>query len=358
VTHGGAFWGDIGYDIKRLGTVVRADVMDAWFPPCPGVMDLFHLAGADLIATSPPENSQPLLSALAVSRGLPEESLRAAGGSSEFIYHSLPYFAVDATRVVVLDPTYVEYLHVANSLLDLPVFAIPLDEDFDAAELVDSIISALLPGDLLILVNPNSPTGTFIPRSEMARLIDRLPEGVKLWMDETYMEYVGSHESCEALAAARPGVVVCKSMSKVYALSGLRVAYLVGHPDGMDELSRMIPPWSVSLPAMMAAIIALREVRHYKMYYEATESNRLDFADRLRGIGCRVWPSTINCLLTKPPDDAPKVSRILKKLVAEGIYLRDASAMGASAEGWLRITVRGQSDNARVLHALATLGFE
>ena len=82
--------------------------------------------------------------------------------------------------------------------------------------------------DLVVLVNPNSPTGQFIPREKLEALLRSVPAKTRVWVDETYIEYAGTKESMERFAAGSENVIVCKSMSKVYALSGARVAYLCG----------------------------------------------------------------------------------------------------------------------------------
>ncbi len=80
--------------------------------------------------------------------------------------------------------------------------------------------------DLIVLVNPNSPAGQHVPRVELERVLRTAPPSTRIWVDETYVDYAGPGESLESFAARSENVIVCKSMSKTYALSGARVAYL------------------------------------------------------------------------------------------------------------------------------------
>ncbi|MHC4129291.1 MAG: aminotransferase class I/II-fold pyridoxal phosphate-dependent enzyme, partial [Planctomycetota bacterium] len=82
--------------------------------------------------------------------------------------------------------------------------------------------------DLVVLVNPNSPTGRHVPREALEEILAAAPPTTRFWIDETYVEYAGRSEALERFAAASDNTVVCKSMSKVYALSGVRAAYLCG----------------------------------------------------------------------------------------------------------------------------------
>ena len=95
--------------------------------------------------------------------------------------------------------------------------------------------------DLIALVNPNSPTGQHIPHEEMEKLLRQIPSATRVWIDETYVEFAGENQSLEKFAAKSKNVVVCKSMSKVYALSGVRAAYLCGPAEMLEELRAMTP---------------------------------------------------------------------------------------------------------------------
>ena len=108
-----------------------------------------------------------------------------------------------------------------------------------------------------MLVNPNTPTGRQLPTPTLETLLASMPTTTRAWVDETYIEFAGG-ESLERFAARSTNVVVCKSMSKAYALSGVRAAYLCGPADMMRELRMLCPPWSVSLPGQIAACEALR----------------------------------------------------------------------------------------------------
>src|SRR6185436_3843880 len=108
--------------------------------------------------------------------------------------------------------------------------------------------------DWVVFVNPNSPTGRHIQRDQLEKVIQRSPQRTRFWVDETYIEYIGCEQSLGKFAARASNVVVCKSMSKVYALSGLRVAYLCAAPQMLEELRSFTPPWAVSLLAQVAGV--------------------------------------------------------------------------------------------------------
>src|SRR5204863_2860682 len=102
-----------------------------------------------------------------------------------------------------------------------------------------------------------------------------------VWLDETYVDYISAAESLETFAAASRNVVVCKSMSKVYALSGARAAYLCGPAPLLEELRALTPPWAVGLVGQVAAVAALQDPDYYAARYAETRRLREQLALRL-----------------------------------------------------------------------------
>jgi len=250
----------------------------------------------------------------------------------------------------VLDPMYGEYRHMLQRL-HVTVAAVELDR----AEGYRLDPARLLGDDrrLVILVNPNSPTGAHAPRAELEPVVRELARQSVVWIDETYIEYAGAGESLEAVAAADPNIIVCKSMSKVYALSGLRVAYLVSHPDRIAELEASRPPWAVSLPGQICGALALGEPDYYRRMVCETAALRRRLATDLQSLGLDVTEGAINCVLVHLPADAPTAAEVCRACEAEGVYLRDAGSMGGTmGSRTLRIAVRSAGENRRVVEAV------
>jgi histidinol-phosphate/aromatic aminotransferase/cobyric acid decarboxylase-like protein len=123
-----------------------------------------------------------------------------------------------------------------------------------------------------------------------------------VWIDETYVDYVGSEQSLEGLASRSRQIVVCKSMSKVYALSGLRAAYLCGPPDVIADLRALTPPWAVGLPAQVAAVRALEEGDYYRQRYAETHRLRERLRQGIVRLGLDPVPGVANFLLVHLPE--------------------------------------------------------
>src|SRR5437870_7625071 len=151
--------------------------------------------------------------------------------------------------------------------------------------------------DWVVLVNPNSPTGQHLPRHEFQPILQAVHAPTRIWIDETYVDYVGPDESLESFAARSRNIVVCKSMSKVYALSGVRAAYLCGPAHLVRELRSIAPPWAVSLPGQLAACEALRSLPYYRERWNETRTLRDALRADLLALGWDVLPGCANFLL-------------------------------------------------------------
>src|SRR5262245_31233387 len=245
--HGGAFFQAIGEQFDHLERrlhIINADVLDAWFPPAPGVLAALQEHLPWLVRTSPPADCGGLLRTVASVRGLDPQCLVPGAGSSDLIFRALRHWLRPASRVLLLDPTYGEYNHVLERVIGCHVDHLPLTRDAGYVLDLKQLVGATTCGyDLIVLVNPNSPTGKHARRDELAAVLRCVPVTTRIWIDETYTEYIGPDQSLESFAASTPNLAVCKSMSKVYALSGARVAYLCAGHRMAAELCAITPPW-------------------------------------------------------------------------------------------------------------------
>ena len=128
--HGGAFFDAIGVEFDRLQRsteVINADVLDAWFPPSPRVINQLQEFLPWIARTSPPTNSEGLVAAISRFRNVPAESVLPGAGSSSLIFLALREWLNPSSRVLLLDPTYGEYEHVCKKVIGCRVESFPLD---------------------------------------------------------------------------------------------------------------------------------------------------------------------------------------------------------------------------------------
>jgi histidinol-phosphate/aromatic aminotransferase/cobyric acid decarboxylase-like protein len=287
---------------------------------------------------------------------VPASSIVVGSGSSDLVFRAFSRWLTPASRVLLLDPTYGEYAHAVERVIGAGVDRFELRAADGWAVAADRLAATLRSGryDLAVLVNPNNPTGAYLHGEALGAAVAAAPPFTRIWIDEAYLEYAApSGASLEALAASSPNVVVCKSLSKVYALSGLRAAYLVAAPAVAAELRRWTPPWPVSLPAQIAAVRALADPGYYELRWKETAELRGELAAGLAPTGT-VTESVANFVLLALPPDGPTAPEVVTRCRAEGVYLRDLSALSPVFEGrTVRAAVRGAAENSRIVHAVS-----
>ena len=356
--HGGAFFDAVGVEfggLEKSADIINADVLDAWFPPSPKVIDILKNHLSWLIRTSPPTCCEGMINTISRVRGIDRENILPGGGSSDLIFLALQHWLRPSSRVLILDPTYGEYIHVLENIIGCHVDRYRLSRmtgySADAAVLLKEIKKGY---DLAILVNPNTPTGQHIPRHEMEELLQRVPVDTRVWIDETYVEYIGSGQSLEQYATGRKNVIVCKSMSKVYALSGVRAAYLCAAESIIDALRRLNPPWAVSTLGQAAAIAALNDPGYYAERYKETGKLRTELCDRLSMTGkMDIMPGLVNFVLCHLHAACPDAESVTARCREKNLFIRNAGGMGTGlGERAIRIAVKDAETNRRIVTIL------
>ncbi len=354
--HGGAFFGAIGESLRtldRASTVVSADVLDAWYDPSPRVVAAIQEHLPFLIKTSPPTHGEGLREVIAQERGLSTENILLGSGTSSLMFSVLPQLVSASDRMVVLDPSYGEYAHIIENVIGakLERFELPL-VDFQVD--VDRLVEAVRGARLVILVNPNSPTGQAISQGAVNVIASENPN-TTFWIDETYIDFYSNEMnqvmSAERLVASMPNIIVSKSMSKFYGLSGLRVGYLVADVRSISIWERFSPPWSVGLIGQLAAIEALLDSDYYRTKSAETREFRSELATGLVGCGWKVVPSVTNYLMAQLPECG--VAKIVKRLAEQDIFIRNCDSLSARFnDDWVRIAVKDRPTNHRMLKAI------
>lgn len=359
--HGGSFFDAIGdqFDnLSRKEDVINADVLDAWFPPAPSATQVLQEQLPWVMRTSPPNHSEGLVRSIAHVRGVEPNCILTGGGSSSLMFLALRHWLNQDSRVLILDPTYGEYVHVLEKIVQCQVERFVLNRDEGHRLDLDRLLCKLSEGfDLFIWVNPNSPTGLYVSRTEAETFLRKVSAKTRVWLDETYVEYAGSGCSLEPFAVFTENVVVCKSLSKVYALSGLRVGYLCGSPHQLEVLRSLTPPWSVSLPAQIAATYALQSPDYYAKRYQQTHKFREELVHELIDLGItEIIPGIANFILFYLPADGPDAATVVKQCQSQGLFLRDVGNMGLEMGSHaIRIAVKDPSTNRRMVGILRSI---
>ncbi|MEW6253531.1 MAG: histidinol-phosphate transaminase [Planctomycetota bacterium] len=198
------------------------------------------------------------------------------------------------------------------------------------------------------IANPNNPTGTFLPWTEIEAFLESVPRQVLVVLDEAYGEYLSTEDRCDTLAWIErfPNLLISRTFSKAYGLAGLRVGYGVAHPAVIDLLNRVRHPFNVNAPALAAAAAALDDIEFLLRSYALNRAGMAQLRAGLATLKIEPVPSKGNFLLAKVGDAA----RIHAELLQRGVIVRPVANYGLPE--FLRVSVGLAGQNARFLDAL------
>lgn len=353
--HGGSFFKAIGEDLQTLikaKEIINADVLDAWFNPSPKVLYAIQENLAWLTKTSPPTHAEGLIKTIAEIRGVNENNILPGAGSSDLIFLALRNILNKNSTVLIIDPCYGEYIHVLEKVIQCNVTRFNLNRKEGFLINTSLLLLEIEKGyDMVIIVNPNSPTGVYVHKNEMEAMLSQIPASTIVWVDETYIDYVDSRYSLEKFAAKSENIMICKSMSKVYALSGARAAYICSSPHLIEKLIHISPPWSVSLIAQAAAIAALKDQEYYTEKFQETHQLRNTLKKDLLELGItELIEGVANFLLFYLPSHFPPAEEFIESCKLKNLFIRNVSNMGNNlGKSAVRIAVKDDQTNKRMI---------
>ena len=292
------------------------------------------------VSRYPDMGATRLLDALAAHHGV-EPSQVAVGAGSVEVVGQIAAAAVDAGDEVIFGWRAFEAYPIITAVVGGVAVRVPLDARY--AHDVDAMAAAVTGRTRLVLLcNPNNPTGTAIGRDELLRLADAVPSDVVLVIDEAYREYVDPAAVPDAfeLLGDRPNVVVTRTFSKAYALAGLRVGYAIASADVAAAVRKCQVPFSVSALAQEAAIAALGDADEVRRRAALTVAERTRVATALLAAGYDVPDSQANFVWLPLGDAAAEFAAACAEA---GILVRPFAGEG------VRVTIGLDSENDRFL---------
>ena len=305
-------------------------------------------AALDAAIHYPEIHAESLVAALASHHHLDPRHFLPGNGST-------PLFALFARtlrprRALVVRPAFSEYhraLELAGTEID--VFDLTPEKNFalDAAQLLQQITPAT---DLLLLANPGNPSGVKIETTTILTLAHALREQALVAVDEAFIDFCPDASILQAIAT-HPNLYIFRSMTKFYAIPGLRVGYLAGPMNGIARLALESEAWALSTVAIAAAKAALAATAYCTESLSLIPQLRTQLEGGLRDLGLYVFPATANYLLLRLTE--PCADELVIALRQEGILLRSCSNFPPLDARYLRVAVRSATENDRLLAALA-----
>ena len=285
------------------------------------------------------------ITALAEFVGWEEEGILIGNGSNELL--QLIFMAVleRGLAVVLSQPTFTLYKILARGLAaDVHDVMMKPDFTFDVNAIVRTAREAH--ARLIVLCSPNNPTGTFLPRADVRRILDETDALVVL--DEAYVHF--APESQQELIRKYEKLVVLQTFSKAMGAAGLRLGYGLMAPSLARDLNKLKLPYNVNIFSLTALEVLLEQWDAVKGWIDVLKKERSRLHLRLQELkGIRVYPSAANFLLFETLERTP--AEIFASLLEKGILIRDVSSYPLLGRA-MRVSVGTPEENDEFLEAV------
>ncbi len=302
----------------------------------------------------PDPYARELQAVLAAHLGIAPDNVALGNGSMELLYLLPRVFRLE--RALLPAPGFSEYEYGVrlSGLTCHYIYLKPPDYTWNMAELCHTVAQA----GLIFLCNPNNPTGTLFSRDDLKELLAALPETALLVMDEAFIDFVDDYQTLTLVSRAvqDPRVLVLGSLTKFFALPGLRLGFVAGTKERVQQLAAQLPPWNINSLAQAAGTAALRDQKYQAHSREYIHKTRQKLYEALQAIpGVKPLPPTANFIFCRLGPELPSAPRLVELMGQRGFLLRDCSNYRGLDDRSLRLAVRRQRENEALVEALREL---
>jgi len=319
--------------------------------PPPGVMRALRDSVSRVTAYPDPEQ-EAVRKAIAEREHVPPEWIAAGGGASQLILAAAR--AINPKTAVLFEPAYPGYAHALRSVGCRIIRKVLREEDGFA--LTEKSLSVLDERpDLVFICDPANPSGLCVREDVLTELLDRTKRtGMRVILDESFLLMsVKADGRMDGICAERirsySHLYIIRSLTKVLAMPGIRMGYVISSPDNIAGLERQLPEWDLSVPAeaaIRAGMEVLGEPEYLRKTYEVAAEEREFLAGKMREMGFSVFRSDAPYLLFRGPET------LCDDLLRAGILIRDCSSFPGLGRGYFRIGIRDHGSNEKLCRAL------
>lgn len=289
-----------------------------------------------------------LKSALSQYENINKDNIFFGNGAAGLIYRLV--YAIKPKRALMMAPTFSEYeAALRNVDCNINYYYLKPEDDF---RLKEDILNQIKDIDVFFICNPNNPTGMVVEKDLMLEIAKKCREiNCCLVIDECFIDFMKEKDqyTCKDIIEKFDNVVILKAFTKTYAMAGLRLGYLLcSNKSLLNKLMMAGQPWSVSVPAQLAGVEALKDKEYLEKTIRSTKIERKYLVKQLEDLGLKVFSGYANYILFKllSPID------LYTKLYNKGILIRRCENYISLDKSFFRIAIRGRSDNKELIKAL------
>jgi len=305
------------------------------------------ISGID-VARYPDPDCLELRESISGKTGVDMASILVGNGSTEIIHLIAQTFLKKDDDAVILSPTYGEYATACRLAGMEPVFIAAREKD-DFRWNIPGICRKMksVKPRLVFLCNPNNPTGILLKKNDIAKIAAAVDPGL-LVVDEAYMPFADDPWDATALLD-RGNIAVMRSMTKDYALAGVRLGYVIAQPEVIDKLKCYQPFWSVNAVAQAIGLAVIGDRKHIAKARKVVAEAKSYLLGAIESVGLRAIPSSANFVLIKIGD----AKSMRRELLRHGICVRDCTSFGLPQ--YIRIAMQPMPACRRFVEALRSV---
>ncbi|MCK8817383.1 threonine-phosphate decarboxylase CobD [Natroniella sulfidigena] len=305
----------------------------------------------DQIVNYPDPNCTELKDKLAEQLGVKQEEIIIGNGAVELVY--LLAKVLQPQRALVLAPTFSEYGAAVRSVgANIEEFKLSRDDEFEID--LERLIVKLAEVDLFFLCNPNNPTGKLITRSEIIEIIEAGQQhDTFIMVDEAFVDFLEEEVTVIDLVDQYDNLFVLRSLTKFFAIPGLRLGYGVSNSSLLEELERGKDPWNCNFFAQLAGQIALNDQEYITRTKEAIKREKEFLYHNLKEVaGWKVYYPTANYILIDLSSLSITASELEEMLARQGILIRNCNTYTGLGEDFIRVAVKSRVENKNLIDNL------
>lgn len=295
----------------------------------------------------PDPDCTALAEAIADFDHVTKEQVLCGNGGADLLFRLA--LALKPDRVLLPVPAFVEYEESLRAV-EAQVEYFYMEDDFRIKE--NLLLAMKEEHDLLILCNPNNPTGLLVERELLLRILERAKEQ-KTWVlvDECFLEIYGKEEeyTLKPYLDQYPNLILLKSFTKMYAIPGVRLGYVLSsHTELLSRMKNCGQAWSVSHFAQTAGLAALKETEYRSRTIEMIARENAFMREELSKLPIRLYEGVVNYFFFR----APGRKDLDRRMERHGIMIRNCSNYVNLGEDYFRVAVRNRAENEKLLRAL------
>ncbi len=291
-----------------------------------------------------------LTEAVSFYENIKPDSILFGNGAADLIFRIC--YALMPKSALLTAPTFSEYEKaLLNVNCKIEYYSLNPENNFDVG---NDILEKINGKDIVFICNPNNPTGNITVKSLLYKLSEKcLKENCYMVIDECFMDFVNEEQkqSFKEYLTDFENVIIVKAFTKTFAMAGLRLGYCLCHSKRIIyKIRKSSQPWSVSTPAQIAGIAALKDIDYLTKTAMVIKNERGYLTKRLRDFGFKVFESHTNFILFRTEQ-----KDLYDKLYKKGILIRKCDNFNGIDNTYYRIAVKCSEDNEKLINAISEL---